>query len=182
MPSLFRLSQPPLAFTAMSNTWLHLTSAHCNWDSCPPDGAGDPAAPQLRVCWRRVFPAHYCRAHDTVSGSPSTTYLIRSSIRTRRRSTGNRTMIQCCFYDTLYLFSKDQRWACMDRTHTRGNGYLSNQERPHGYGYAYDVWSGALERMEFNTHEMPADAHGCIHACQNPYPWVFSVSNTRGEL
>ncbi len=62
----------------------------------------------------------------------------------------------------------------------RGYGYLPNQERPHRYGHGYDMCSGILAGVEFNTSAMPAEAHGCIHACQNPYPRVFSVSNTRG--
>ncbi len=34
----------------------------------PPDRAGDPAVPQLRVHWRRIVcasPEQYCRACDT---------------------------------------------------------------------------------------------------------------------
>ncbi len=73
-----------------------------------------------------------------------------------------------------------QCWAGIDKKHTRGYGHLPDQERPHGYGYGYDICSGILARVEFSTRAMPAEAHGCMDACQNPYPRVFSVSNTRG--
>ncbi len=62
--------------------------------------------------------------------------------------------------------SCDQCWTGIDKKHARG--------------YGYDVCSGILARVEFNTRAMPVEAHGCMHACQNPYPLVFSVSNTRG--
>ncbi len=75
-----------------------------------------------------------------------------------------------------------QCWAGIVKKHTRGCGYLSNQERLHGYGYGYDICSGILARVEFNTRAIPAEGHGCIHICQNPYPRVVSVSNTRGGV
>ncbi len=53
MCPLFRLCQPPLAYTAMSHTCLHLTPAQLQLRQLSPDRGGDPAAPQLRVRWRR---------------------------------------------------------------------------------------------------------------------------------
>ncbi len=54
MPPLFRLCQPPLTYTAVSHTCLLLTPAQLQLRQLSSDRAGDPAAPQLRVCCRRA--------------------------------------------------------------------------------------------------------------------------------
>ncbi len=73
---------------------------------------------------------------------------------------------------------RDQCWAGIDKKHTRGYGYPSNQERPHGYGDGYDMCSRILPRVEFNTRAMPDETHGGIHVCQNRYPWEFGIAKS----
>ncbi len=68
-----------------------------------------------------------------------------------------------------------QCWAGIDKKHTRGYGYLSNQERPDGYGHGYDMCSGILARVEFNTRAMPAEAHGAYTHARIHTRWYFSV-------
>ncbi len=72
-----------------------------------------------------------------------------------------------------------QCWAGIDKNHTRGYGYPSNQDRRHGYGDGYDMCSGILARVEFNTRAMPNETHGCLHVCQNRYPRVFGIAKSQ---
>ncbi len=67
----------------------------------------------------------------------------------------------------------DQCWAGIDKKHTRGYGYPSNQERPHGYGHGYDMCSGILARVEFNTRAMPDETTGA---------YTYARIDTRGYL